>query len=203
MLLRDLLSGFIFACAGAVGVTIAQMICAKFEGFEDGPRRIQLHPAIPVVCVAVLGIILAARGANTLQLATAALIGVPLVGSWYADSHRGIVPDVFTLVPLAVIAAIIVLYREWFIGISALVTFGAFAIAALLSRGRGMGWGDAKLAGLAGAILAIPWSFGVLGVACLAATISSIIRDRGKSPVAFAPYICVSVLVALAWMIHA
>ena len=203
MIVRLLLSGFIFACSAAIALAIAQMICSRIEAFPDGPRRVNLHPAVPLIFMVALGLILAARGANALQLATVALLGVPLVGAWYADSHTGIIPDLFTLVPLAVIGIFVIVQHSWFIAVWAIVTFAAFAFAALLSRGRGMGWGDAKLAGVAGAVLGIPWSFGVLGVACLAATIASVIRDRGTRPIAFGPYISVAVLVAIAFMVHA
>lgn len=202
MIARIVLSSFIFACSAAVGITLAQMLLSRTESLEDGPRRVNLHPAVPVVFMAILGIVLAVRGAGTAQLATAALLGVPLIGSWYADSHKGIIPDAFTLLPLAAICIFAFVSHSWMIPVFALVTFVVFACAALLSRGRGMGWGDAKLAGVAGAVLGLPWSFGVLGVACLAATVTSIVRDRGKSPVAFGPYISVCVLLAIAWMVH-
>jgi len=203
MVARILLSAFIFACSAAVGIAAAQMACSRIEPFEDGPRRVNLHPAIPIAFMIALGVVLANRGANTLQLATTALLGVPLIGSWYADSRTGIIPDVFTLVPLGAIGAFVVVQHAWYVALWAVLTFAAFASAALLSRGRGMGWGDAKLAGVAGAVLGIPWSFGVLGVACLAATITSIVRDRGKAPIAFGPYISVSVLIAIALTVHA
>lgn len=202
MILRLILSSFIFACSAAVGIAVAQLLTARVEPLEDGPRRINLHPAIPVAFMVFIGIVLAVRGANVLQLATVALLGVPLIGSWYSDSQTGIIPDAFTLLPLALIGVYAVAIHTWQIALWGLIAFAVFACAALLSRGRGMGWGDAKLAGVAGAVLGMPWSFGVLGVACLAATIASIVRDRGKSPVAFGPYISVSVLLSIAAMVH-
>ncbi|HEV3154093.1 MAG TPA: A24 family peptidase [Candidatus Baltobacteraceae bacterium] len=202
MIVQVLLSSFIFACAAAAGIAAAQMLIARVERFQDGPPPRRLHPAVPIAFMAALGFLLALRGANTMQLSIVAILGVPLIGSWYSDAQKGIVPDVFTLVPLAGIAVYVVLHHAWAIALYSGVTFGAFGCAALISRGKGMGWGDAKLAAVAGAILGLPWSFGVLGTACLTATIVSIVRDRGKAPIAFAPYISVFVLLATTLIVH-
>ncbi len=193
---------FIYAGAAACGVIAADFVCARLERHDDGPAPVQLHPAIPIVLYALLGIVLAARGGNLLQLGTIALLGVPLVGAWYSDARTGIVPDLFTLVPLSIIAFGVVLHHTWWIAISALVIFGAFALAATLSRGRGMGWGDAKLAMLTGATLGLQVSLLTLSIACFAATVVSVIRSRGTKPIAFAPYIVVSMLIAFVVSVH-
>lgn len=193
---------FIYAGAAACGVVAADFVCARYERHEDGPAPMQLHPAVPVVLFALLGIALAARGGNLVQLATIALLGVPLVGAWYSDARAGIVPDVFTLVPLAIIAVGVVWHHTWWIAISALVIFGAFALAATFSRGRGMGWGDAKLAMLTGAALGLQVSLLTLAVACFVATVVSVIRNRGTKPIAFAPYIVVTMFVAFVISVH-
>lgn len=199
MIWRLLLSALIFAASGVVGVALAQLLVPGTEQTEGDPARKAPHSAIPATFMAAIGAVLALRGADAEQLAFVALLGVPLIGSWCADSRKGYVPDAFTLLPLAVIAIYAVASHDWKILLFAAITFAAFACAALLSRGRGMGWGDAKLAGLAGAVLGLPWSFGVLGIACLAATVGSIIRDRGKSPIAFAFYVSICVLTSLAF----
>ncbi len=193
MILRLLLSAFIFAASGAVGVALAQLLAGGAETAEDDSAAGHLRPAIPAVFMAAVGAVLALRGAHAQQLALVALMGIPLIGSWYADARKGRIPDAFTLLPLAIVIVFAALTHGWKIILFAAITFAAFACAAWLSRGRGMGWGDAKLAGLAGAILGLPWSFGVLGAACLAATAGSIIRDRGKTPIAFAPYMAICV----------
>lgn len=193
---------FIYAGAAACGIVAADLICARIERHEDGPAPIRLHPAVPIVLFALLGVVVAVRGANLIQLSTIALLGVPLIGAWYSDSRTGIVPDVFTLVPLAVVALIVLLHHTWWVAISAGVIFGAFALAATFSRGRGMGWGDAKLAMLTGAALGLQVSLLTLAVACFAATLVSVIRNRGTQPIAFAPYIVVAMLFAFGLSIH-
>jgi prepilin signal peptidase PulO-like enzyme (type II secretory pathway) len=194
--------GFTYAGAAACGIVIADLICARIERHADGPTPIRLHPAVPIVLFALLGIVLAARDANMIQLATIALLGIPLIGAWYSDARTGIIPDLFTLLPLAIVAVVVLLHHTWWIAISAGVIFGAFALAATFSRGRGMGWGDAKLAMLSGAALGLQVSLLTLAVACFAATLVSVIRNRGKQPIAFAPYIVVAMLFAIGLSVH-
>lgn len=194
--------GFIYACAATCGIIAAHFVCARISRHEDGPTPATLHPAIPVVIFALLGIVVAARGGTAAQLGTIALLGVPLVGAWYSDTRTGIVPDVFTLLPLGVVALGVLVHHTWWIAISAIVVFAAFALAATFSRGRGMGWGDAKLAMLTGAALGLQSSLLTLAVACFAATVVSVIRNRGTQPIAFAPYIVVTVLLAFGMTVH-
>jgi prepilin signal peptidase PulO-like enzyme (type II secretory pathway) len=194
--------GFIYAGAAACGIVISDLICARIERHADGPAPVRLHPAVPIVLFALLGIVVAARGANLIQLSTIATLGVPLIGAWYSDARTGIVPDLFTLVPLAIVAVIVLLHHTWWVAISAGVIFGAFALAATFSRGRGMGWGDAKLAMLSGAALGLQVSLLTLAVACFAATIVSVVRNRGTQPIAFAPYIVVAMLFAFGLSVH-
>ena len=80
-----------------------------------------------------------------------------LTGCWYCDLARGIVPDFFTLFPLAALGSFAAVEGEWRVLISAAVPFVPFALAAVFSRGRGMGWGDAKLVALGGAVLGFAW----------------------------------------------
>ena len=73
-----------------------------------------------------------------------------------------------------------------------------------------MGWGDAKFVALGGAVLGMHGG-AVLGMqtallafalACFLATIVSVIRDRGKAPIAFGPYLVGAVGVAMAFQMH-
>jgi len=198
-----LLLAFVFACAAACGIALAQVVCGHVERLPGSPPEQRLHPGVPIAACAVVGLVLGLRTATAPQILVSALLCVPLCGAWYADARKGIVPDVFTLIPLAAIAFAVLIHHSWFVLVSAAVTGGAFGAAALLSRGRGMGWGDAKLATLAGALLGLPWSLGVLGVACLAATIVSAIRTRGTEPIAFAPYIVIAILADIGASVHA
>jgi prepilin signal peptidase PulO-like enzyme (type II secretory pathway) len=76
---------------------------------------------------------------------------------------------------------------------SAAVPFAAFAAAALLSHGRGMGWGDVKLATLGGAVLGLEASLVALSLSCLAAAIYGYARGQRDVPIAFAPYLVAAI----------
>ena len=111
----------------------------------------------------------------------------------------GIVPDVFTLAPLGIGAAVALFRQESWALASAAVVGLPFAGAALLSRGRGMGWGDAKLAALGGLILGMLAGTFLFGMASLVAVIVSAIRYRAQHvPVAFAPYLVSAIAIGIA-----
>jgi prepilin signal peptidase PulO-like enzyme (type II secretory pathway) len=80
---------------------------------------------------------------------------------------------------------------------SMLAAFLPFALAALLSKGRGMGWGDSKLAALGGAVLGLQLSLLTFAAACLALVAVGWIRNRRTEPMAFAPYLAVAIVFGL------
>jgi prepilin signal peptidase PulO-like enzyme (type II secretory pathway) len=189
----------IFVAAGTCGILAAMALLPKLQRFEDGPAPHEIHPAALIAGAGMLGALVAWHHVPPAEFLIAALTTVALVAIWYCDARTGIVPDLFTLVPLALCVLYAVLEREWLVPISALVIFVPFAVAALLSHGRGMGWGDAKLAALGGALLGVPLVFLAFGVASLVAVIVSAIRYRAKPvPIAFAPYLVAAIAVYLA-----
>jgi prepilin signal peptidase PulO-like enzyme (type II secretory pathway) len=72
-----------------------------------------------------------------------------------------------------------------------------FALAATLSRGRGMGWGDVKLAALGGALLGAPAATLAFVLAALAAYAGSRFAGDRARPIAFAPYLAGGIAVVL------
>ncbi len=192
----------IFGCAAFCGIILATFACAKFEGFADGPQSRPIHPALLIGGAMVLGLVLALKGTPTIQLGLTALLCVPLAAIWFSDAAKGVVPDWFTLGPLAIVALYVITHHAWWVALSAIVPFVPFALAASVSKGRGMGWGDAKFVALGGAIIGMQSSLLVFALACFVATVASVIRDRGKTPVAFAPYLVASVAVAIALQVH-
>ena len=199
-LLPAVVGALIFATAGVCGTLAAIAILPKLKRFDDGPAPVDVHPALLVAGAALLGAVLGWRRIPNPEFITAALATVPLIAVWYCDARTGIVPDLFTLLPLVLaIAYETYLHQPWAAVLSAAVLFAPFAVGALLSRGRGMGWGDAKLAAFGGALLGMRDALLAFGIASLAAVIAGAVRNRSKSvPIVFAPYLVAAIGIAIA-----
>jgi leader peptidase (prepilin peptidase)/N-methyltransferase len=186
-----------FGCLGFLGVELSRIACARVTPL-DGAPPLGEPPVIALVAgAAFIGALLVVRGAQPLQIGEFALVVLALVACWSSDSLRGIVPDVFTLVPLAILLLLSISRRDWLSVASAAIAFVPFAIAAFLTKGRGMGWGDAKLVALAGVALGAPLAILAMIVACIAAVAGYQIKRIKAGPIAFAPYIAAAVGVAL------
>jgi prepilin signal peptidase PulO-like enzyme (type II secretory pathway) len=184
-----------FGLAAYIGVQLAGTI--KAEPFEDGPRPGQ--PPIPWIVggAAVAGAILATHSASSLQVALFAMVTCALAAIWCTDVRYGLVPDIFSLTPLGVILLVAVLQRQTAPFGSALIPFVPFAITALISKGRGMGWGDVKLAALGGAVLGAGTALIAFSIGCLAAVAYAYLRGRRSEPIAFAPYMICAIGIAM------
>jgi prepilin signal peptidase PulO-like enzyme (type II secretory pathway) len=198
MMVLAMLAAAAFGAAGWAGTQLALLLCRTRTPFVDGPTPI-LVPEWPFAAVAAaVGAACALHGASPLQLGALSLIAVALSACAFADFRCGLVPDACTLVPLVAIAGGAALMHDAFPLVGAAVVGLPFAAAALLSRGRGMGWGDVKLAALGGALLgARDATFALFG-ACAAAYAWSMLRRRAAQPTAFAPYLVAAVAFALA-----
>ena len=178
-----------FACVAFLGVQVSRYVCAGVEPAEDGPRPGRAPNIALVIGAGLVGGVLMAAGALPLQLGIGAITIFALVACWCSDAACGLVPDLFTLGPLAALLLFAVAQHDWMTVGSAVVIFIPFAIAAIISRGRGMGWGDVKLVALTGAVLGAPLALMALAAACIAAAIGHRIWGAKHSPIAFAPYI--------------
>jgi leader peptidase (prepilin peptidase)/N-methyltransferase len=177
----------------------AEMICARIEGFADGPPPASPRPLLIVGVMAVVGACVALHGFAASVLIVGAIAAFAMTGCWYCDLARGIVPDFFTLFPLGCLGLFAALQGEWRVVLSAAVPFVPFALAALFSRGRGMGWGDVKFVALGGAVLGAQAALLAFALSCFAAGIVARVRGRKGTPIAFAPYLVVAVAAALAF----
>ena len=183
------LAGLGFAVAGFACGKIARTMYAGQSTFDDGPRSIVVELWIVALCAMIVGMGLAAHGASGLQLATVAVIVAALAACTITDCQIGIVPDLFTLVPLAALLVMSGSRGNFTPFLRALFVAVPFAGAALLSNGRGMGSGDVKLAALAGALLGARDATIAITIACVGAfVISKLLRNRNE-PISFAPYI--------------
>lgn len=191
------LAAAFFGCIAFVATQLSRAVCAGFSPAPDGPAPGTPPNLILVAAAAVIGGSLVGFSATPLQIGIAAIVIFALVACWCSDTMCGMVPDVFTLAPLAAIVLFALAQREWELVASAIIVFVPFAGAALFSRGHGMGWGDAKLVAIVGAALGAPLAVFALAVACVAAVIGHRITRGGRGPIAFAPYIAAAAGIAL------
>jgi prepilin signal peptidase PulO-like enzyme (type II secretory pathway) len=198
MLAHALVGVLLFAAAAILAVVLSDSICARIVPFEDGPPSVAPRPTVIIAMMAIAGGFVAVHGFAPSVLAVGAVAAFALTGCWYCDLARGIVPDFFTLLPLGFLGLFAIIEGEWRVVLSAAVPFVPFALAALLSRGRGMGWGDAKLVAFGGAVLGAQASLIAFAMSCLAAGVVARLTGRRGTPIAFAPYLVVAAAVALA-----
>ena len=200
-ILTVVVGAFIFGASALIGVTGAVALVPHLKRFEDGPAPLRVNPYALIGGAAVLGAFMAWRHIPTPELLTSAVLAGVLAAIWYCDAKTGIVPDYFTLIPLG-LAFVDAFFAHQIVQvlISATVLFIPFALGAVFSKGRGMGWGDAKLAALAGAMLGMMLATFSLGVASLVAVIVASIRYRSKPvPIAFAPYMVSAIVLGIAY----
>ena len=132
------------------------------------------------------------------QLVITAIVTVCLVAIWYCDAKTGIIPDVFTLVPLGLLVIYGFVQHDPMVLASAAIMFVPFAVLAFISKGRGMGWGDAKLAALGGALLGVSGATVAFVVASLAAALAAWLKYRSRNaPIALGPYLVAAIAASL------
>ena len=201
MIVASILGALFFAAAGYLGSLLGLAFAERIEAFEDGPEPGRpLIPALIAAC-ALIGAVVTAHG-NQGQVLLIAIVCVALVAIWITDTTRGVVPDVFTLGPLGLILLVALWQHNWFVFASAAVPFVPFAIVAVLSHGRGMGWGDVKLVALGGALLGAEASVLAFALACVAAVVLNYVRGRRHGPIAFAPYLAAAIGLATVGILH-
>ncbi len=193
-----LITGILFAAAASLGLFAAQYVCAGVEAHDDGPPPSPVPERMLIVASGVLGCICAARG---LPLPAMAIVGLAcglLTAVWAADVTRGIIPDVFTVVPLGAVLLAAGLAGHWEVVVAAVVPAVPFAILAWRSRGIGLGWGDVKLAALGGPMIGMQNALIAFTLSCLVAVVVARLRGAKGQPVAFAPYLASAIAVPLA-----
>ena len=191
-------AAMLFALAGYAGTALAAVIVRRTQPLEDAPVSWAQPPDWLLVSgCSLVGASCAAAGASAPHLALGAVACGALAGAWYSDSRCGIVPDVLSLGALACVLAAAGASAQWQFFGAALAPAVPFAAAAALSHGRGMGWGDVKLAALGGAVLGTQLALGALALACIAAAAYAFASGRRHLPVALAPYIAASIAAAM------
>ena len=191
------LAAVLFGAAAWGGTVVAEMLCAVRTPFDDGPAPVAFARWPFALAGAAIGAALAAQGESPARLALLVFVMVALAGCCAADLACGLLPDPLTLVPLAVVAGAGLLSHDWAPLLSAALVFSPFAVAALLSRGRGMGWGDAKLAALGGALLGAREAAFAFMLAAIAAAVIARRMGAARRPIAFGPYLAAAIVAML------
>lgn len=192
------LAGLVFALAAFASARLGARLFGDWTRFEDGPAAGRPPTVAFVAAAALVGVSLGMRHASLLELAMGCILCAALVGCSESDIRCGLVPDAFTLVPLALVLAISVAARLEGPVVSALIITTPFAVAAILSKGRGMGWGDVKLVALGGAVLGAELALVAFAAACIGASLVAVLRRRTSEPIAFVPYLAGAAAVAVA-----
>lgn len=123
------------------------------------------------------------------------------------DWKHMILPDIFLSV---VLVAVILLgiplspADRWIHVVTGISSGVGFFVLWVVTRGRGLGFGDVKLAGVLGALLGFPLTIVALYTAFLTGAIWGVIlmvrkRASMKSRVAFGPFLIAGAAVALLW----
>lgn len=183
----------LFAAASWTGMLVAEILCAGRKPAEDGPEPIAFQRWLIVAGAAALGAIAGIQGVSPFHAAICTIAVLALAGCTAADLTCGMLPDVLTLGPLAVVVASGIALHSWSPAIGAVVVFAPFAAVAIFSKGRGMGWGDVKLAAFGGAFLGVRDATLAFVLAAIAAYIVARRSGHSKRAIAFGPYLAGSI----------
>ena len=194
--------GALFFGLAAFGGSLAGIAYAQRVSTLPGAPAEQRAPIALIVGLAViLGAFEAAQalhhGFGLMALPLEAIVCAALAAVCVTDVRRGIVPDVFTLGALVVVLSVAAAQHQWWALLSAGAAAIPFAFFAALTRGRGLGWGDVKLAALGGAVLGAQLAIAAFALACFAAAAWSYARRKHREPVAFAPYLAAAIGAAI------
>jgi prepilin signal peptidase PulO-like enzyme (type II secretory pathway) len=190
-------TAFGFAAAAWVGMSLGRRLCAGRTPFADGPAPGRARPVLVLLVAGSVGAAAAMHGLATVPIAVVALVTAALAGCVIADWSCGIVPDALTLLPLGALIVAFAFRSDFGPLLAAVLVALPFALAATLSRGRGMGWGDVKLAALGRALLGAPAATLAFVLAALAAYAGSRFAGDRARPIAFAPYLAGGIAVVL------
>ena len=186
-----------FGAAGWLGAVLGGSWFKPIEPNADGPPAVLVPPWVFVLLPACVGAAIGLRAPQPLPVAMLLIAVLALTICAATDLRTGLIPDLFTLGPLIAVLALAALRRDWAPPLGALFAFAPFAALAALSRGRGMGWGDVKLAAFGGALVGMGGITVAVAVAAVVAAIVARSGGCGRRPIAFGPYLAASIA---AWL---
>jgi leader peptidase (prepilin peptidase)/N-methyltransferase len=193
MMLSGALGAALFGTAGWCGRMLAETRYASLEREADGPLPVALPAWLFVAVPAGLGTVVGLHGVQPVTLALLVIAVLSLTVCAATDLRSGLLPDLFTIGPLVVVVAVSAQQGDWLPLAGAVFALLPFAAIAAISRGRGMGWGDVKLAALGGALVGIGGITLAVTLASAAAFLVFSVKGRTREPIAFGPYLAVSI----------
>jgi len=195
-MIAAVLGAVFFAVAGYIGSLLGAIFVDRIPPLPDAPPQQKAPVPLLIGGCAIIGAVMATHSAQS-QILMIAIVCAALVAIWITDARRGIVPDAFTLVPLGLLIVAAIWQHEWRVFLAAMIPFVPFAITAMLSKGRGMGWGDVKLVALGGIVLGPQIAVMAFALACFAAVAISYRKGRKSGAIAFAPYLACAIGLAI------
>lgn len=189
----------LFGAAAWGGSFLGPMLVADQGPFEDGPAPVTFARWPFATIGALVGAASATHESSVAQLILLALVVSLLAACAAADLRGGLIPDLCSLGALVLLLAASAFKQNWAPALSAALVAVAFGAAALISRGRGMGWGDVKLAAVGGALLGVFDATLAFMAASIAAYLVAHRSGHLKQPIAFGPYLAASTAFALAF----
>ena len=132
------------------------------------------------------------------------LIAYALVAIFISDLRYRTIPDQITYPAMFVAFIWLIIYGQWLMILAGLVAAGFFFLLVLLTRFRGMGLGDVKLAGLMGLFLGFPGIITALYLAFLTGATAGVIlillgKKKFKSQISFGPFLVLATLITWFW----
>ena len=182
--------GLVFSAAAWFGAGLGRISCFGRWSFADGPRPVAVGSWIIALAGGYVGLGFAAHHPSIVQVCLISLVIGAFGAAIMSDLALGLIPDIFTIVPLTIFVILSDLGGNGIPAVCAILAGLPFAMLAWVTRGYGMGWGDVKLIALGGAIVGPEESVLVFILASIAAYgVSRLSRSPYRGPVAFGPYL--------------
>jgi prepilin signal peptidase PulO-like enzyme (type II secretory pathway) len=191
--LSGVMGAVLFGAAGCLGKLLSDTLYGAIQRYDDGPLPLDVPMWVFAAASSCIVIAIGLQSPPPAQVAILLFAVLSLTVSAATDVRTGSIPDLFTLTPLIVVLAVSAVRREWTPLLGAMFAFVPFAILAVASRGRGMGWGDVKLAALGGALVGMGGMTLAVALAAIAVTVVARIGGCVRRPIAFGPYLAAAI----------
>lgn len=141
-----------------------------------------------------------------LSLLSAGIVAAAFIVILVADIKYQLIPDTAVLgLLIAGLMRVLLIPENWMSHVaSGLIGGSIFLFLWWVTRGRGMGFGDVKLAAVLGFLLGHPGTIIAFYIAFLTGALAGVIliiggRARMKSKIAFGPFLIIGAAVAIVW----